>query len=52
LDEAANETARPDCELTIPGSAVRTFVIAAREDLEIARGVRSALEAREGTEDK
>jgi acetate kinase len=48
LDEAGNETARPDCELSVSGSAVRTFVITAREDLEIARGVRSVLEGTEG----
>ena len=43
LDEAKNEEARPDCELTASGSRVRTFLIEAREDLEIARGVRRVL---------
>lgn len=46
LDEARNEEARPDCELTAPGSTVRTFLIEAREDLEIARGVRQVLGGR------
>jgi acetate kinase len=36
-----NDEARPDAE--IGSDSVRSFVIAAREDLEIARGVRSAL---------
>ena len=41
VDAQRNEEARPDAE--IGSGFVRTFVIAAREDLEIARGVRSAL---------
>ncbi|WP_261566961.1 acetate/propionate family kinase [Frankia gtarii] len=32
-----------DREIGVPGAAVRTLVLAAREDLEIARGVRSVL---------
>lgn len=32
-----------DADLTAPGAVARTLVVAAREDLEIARGVRSAL---------
>jgi acetate kinase len=43
LDEDVNRGARPDQELSAPGAAVRTFVIEAREDLEIARGVRQVL---------
>jgi acetate kinase len=43
LDEARNAAARPDAEIGEAGAAVRTLVIAAREDLEIARQVRSAL---------
>jgi acetate kinase len=43
LDAAANRDAAPDAEVSAPGSAVRTLVIAAREDLEIAAGVRAAL---------
>jgi len=41
VDAQRNDAARPDAE--IGSGSVRTFVIAAREDLEIARGVRSAL---------
>ena len=47
LDGAANE--RPDgddAEVTGPGSRARVLVVAAREDVEIARGVRSALAGR------
>jgi acetate kinase len=43
LDRAANEQAEGDRELGAPGARVRSFVIAAREDLEIARGVRQVL---------
>jgi acetate kinase len=43
LDEGANQDPQPDCELTAPGSPVRTLLVAAREDLEIARGVREVL---------
>jgi acetate kinase len=39
LDAAANEAAAADCEVGAAGAGVRTFVIEAREDLEIARGV-------------
>jgi acetate kinase len=41
VDSQRNDDAVPDVE--IGSGAVRTFVIAAREDLEIARGVRSVL---------
>jgi acetate kinase len=43
IDAAANDAAIPDAEIGADGSSVRTFVIAAREDLEIARQVRSVL---------
>jgi acetate kinase len=43
LDETANEAAEPDQEIGARGAGVRSFVIAAREDLEIARGVRQVL---------
>jgi acetate kinase len=43
LDEAANESAKPDEEISASGAPVRTFVIEAREDLEIVRGVRQVL---------
>jgi acetate kinase len=43
LDAGANDAARPDCEVSGAGARVRSFVITAREDLEIARGVRRVL---------
>jgi acetate kinase len=43
VDAAANATTRGDGEISASGAAVRTLVIAAREDLEIAREVRSVL---------
>jgi acetate kinase len=43
LDEAANESAKPDQEISASGGPVRTFVIEAREDLEIVRGARQVL---------
>jgi acetate kinase len=43
VDADANATARPDADVTAPGSAVRVLVVAAREEVEIARGVRRAL---------
>ncbi len=42
IDHGRNATAIPDCEVTGHGP-VRTFVIAAREELEVARGVRETL---------
>jgi len=45
LDASRNATARPDCDISAPGAAVRTLVIAAREDIEIARQTRAALAA-------
>ena len=43
IDRAANRAASSDAEITAPGAAVRTLVLASREDLEIARGVRDLL---------
>ncbi len=43
LDEAANESAKADQEISASGAPVRTLVIEAREDLEIVRGVRQVL---------
>jgi acetate kinase len=43
VDDAANQAAGGDRDLSVGGAAVRTLVVAAREDLEIARGVRQAL---------
>ena len=37
LDDEANEHCAPDAEITAAGSEVRSFVITAREDLEMAR---------------
>jgi acetate kinase len=43
LDDAANRAADADADIGAPGAPVRTLVVEAREDLEIARGVRAAL---------
>jgi acetate kinase len=43
LDSERNATARPDREIGAEGAPVRTLVIAAREDLQIAREVRQVL---------
>ena len=43
VDPAANEAGPPDREIGAPGYPVRCVVVEAREDLEIARGVRQAL---------
>jgi len=43
VDRERNEAADPDAEIGSADAPVRAFVIAAREDLQIARGVRSAL---------
>jgi acetate kinase len=43
VDGPANDSATGDSELTGAGANVRTFVIEAREDKEIARGVRQVL---------
>jgi acetate kinase len=45
LDEGRNAAAEPDCDISAPGAAVRTLVIAAREDVEIARQARAVLAA-------
>jgi acetate kinase len=42
---AADRQAGEDVEVSAAGSAVRTLIVAAREDLEIAAGVRAALGA-------
>jgi acetate kinase len=46
LDDAASGAAGADAEIGAPGAAVRTLVVEAREDLEIARGVRAVLAQR------
>ncbi len=43
LDETRNDAAIADCEISAAGSRIRTLVIQAREDLEIARQVRAVL---------
>lgn len=43
LDSSLNEDAVPDAEISGPAAAVRTVVVAAREDLEIAAGARTAM---------
>ncbi len=43
VDQARNTADGDDREIGAPGAAVRTFVIAAREDLEIAHEVREVL---------
>ena len=43
LDETANEGAQGDQDISVAGAEVMAFVIVAREDLEIARGVRQVL---------
>ena len=45
VDPGLNEDAAPDAELSVAGAKVRTLVIEAREDLEIAYGARQVLEA-------
>jgi acetate kinase len=43
VDPEANAQAQPDADVSAGGAAVRTLVIAAREDLEMAREVRATL---------
>jgi acetate kinase len=43
LDAGANEAASGDAEIGTPGAAVRTLVVTAREDLEVARQARATL---------
>ena len=43
LDAGANDGAIPDVEISSPGAAVRTLVLRAREDLEMARQARAVL---------
>jgi acetate kinase len=43
IDEAANKEATGDAEIGAPDASARTLVLAAREDLEIARQVRALL---------
>jgi acetate kinase len=43
LDEAANDSAKPNAEIAHAGSAVRVVVLGAREDLVAARAARGLL---------
>jgi acetate kinase len=43
VDRVRNDTVNGDADVTASGAAVRTLVVAAREDLEIARQVRRVL---------
>jgi acetate kinase len=43
LDPERNAAAEPDAEVTGAGAAVRAFVVAAREEIEVARGVRQVV---------
>src|SRR5947207_1963500 len=43
VDLERNDDAQPDADVTAAGATVRTLVMAAREDLEIARQVRRLL---------
>jgi len=43
LDEAANATAEPDADVAADGASVRIVVLAAREDVVVARAVRQLL---------
>ncbi|TQM79073.1 acetate kinase [Saccharothrix saharensis] len=45
VDPDRNDHADGDTDITAPDSGVRTLVVTAREDLEIARGTRTALRA-------
>ena len=46
LDPAANAAASGDADISAAGAGVRTWVLAAREDLEVARQVRAVLAGR------
>jgi acetate kinase len=43
IDEAVNVTASPDADVTEPGALVHTLVVAAREDIQVARETRRVL---------
>jgi len=43
VDESRNAAARPDCDISAQGAPVRTLVIAAREDIEVARQTRAVI---------
>jgi acetate kinase len=43
IDPERNSAARGDADVSAPGAGVRTMVVTAREDIEIARQTRAAL---------
>ncbi len=43
IDQSLNDAAAGDADISSPGSAVRVLVLQSREDLEIARLVRSVV---------
>jgi acetate kinase len=45
VDAAANEAAQPDVDVSAAGASARTLIIAAREDLQIARETRHVMSA-------
>jgi acetate kinase len=45
IDPDRNAAARADAEIGAPGAAVRSLVVTAREDLEVAAGTRRVLRA-------
>jgi acetate kinase len=48
IDRSLNEKAKPDADVSAVGSAARTIVVAAREDLEIARATQQLLVRSDG----
>jgi acetate kinase len=49
IDDGLNEAVDGDAEITADGARVRTLVVTAREDVEIARQVRTLLEPKPPT---
>jgi acetate kinase len=43
VDRERNAAGMPDTDVSAPGAPVRTLIVAAREDVEMARGARAAL---------
>jgi acetate kinase len=48
VDPARNASAAGDADISAEGATVRTLVLTAREDLEVARGVRAVLDRASG----
>ncbi len=47
LDEAANETAKPDCVISTPTSRVKLLVVATNEEIVVARKAQAFLQSRQ-----